>query len=53
MSQSEVGAMYGREGAYYGTVPSGYKNDVWIELVGFNNAQPDFGVGGQIISSGV
>ncbi len=36
--------MYGREGAYYSSVPDGYRNDVWIELIGFDNTEPDFGV---------
>ena len=45
MSRSEVGAMYGREGAYYGGAPASFKNDVWIELIGFDNTLEDFGVG--------
>lgn len=44
MSVCEVGAMYGREGAYYGGAPDTFKNDVWIELIGFDNTKEDFGV---------
>lgn len=44
MSRSEVGAMYGREGTYYGGAPKTFKNDVWMSLIGFDNTREDFGV---------
>jgi hypothetical protein len=44
MSNLQIGGMYGREGAYYGGAPARFRNDVWIELIGFDNQQPDFGV---------
>ncbi len=41
---NELGGMYGREGAYFGHLPDGFQNYVWIELIGFDNTRPDFGV---------
>lgn len=44
MLSSELGAMYGWEGAYFGSTPAGFENYVWMELIGFDNTQPDFGI---------
>lgn len=44
MSFSELGAMYGREGTYFARLPEGFENYVWMELIGFDNTAPDFGV---------
>ena len=44
MAISEVGALYGREGTYFGAVPEGSQNYVWMELIGFDNSVPDYGI---------
>ncbi len=44
MMHNEVGAMYGCEGRYYGQLPEGFENYVWMELIGFDNKAEDFGV---------
>jgi hypothetical protein len=36
--------MYGREGAYFGDKKEGFVNSLWIELIGFDNTSPDYGV---------
>ncbi len=40
----EQGGMYGKEGRYFEHLPAGFENYVWIELIGFDNTLPDFGV---------
>ncbi len=37
-------SMYGRKGAYFGSRKPGFYNFTWIELIGFDNTKPDFGV---------
>ena len=37
--------MYGYHDVYYGKKHEGFRNSVWIELIGFDNTLPDYGVG--------
>lgn len=45
MNLDNIGAMYGKEGAYWDNIPEAFGNYVWIELIGFDNEQEDCGVG--------
>ena len=36
--------MYGAKGRYFDIKTGGLQNSIWIELIGFDNALPDFGV---------
>lgn len=36
---------YGREHVYFHCEDKRFFNTVWIELIGFDNTQPDYGVG--------
>jgi hypothetical protein len=38
-------AIYGTKGAYFNTRPQGFINSIWIELIGFDNTEKDFGAG--------
>ncbi len=44
MNRSEKGGMYGAEGRYHSAMPKGFQEYVWIELIGFDNVSPDYGV---------
>lgn len=44
--------MYGRENEYFGKKVPGFNNFIWIELIGFDNTLPDFGVGSYIKNLG-
>lgn len=35
---------YGKKDAYFGTPKKDFKNSVWVELIGFDCMQPDYGV---------
>ena len=37
--------MYGYHDVYYGKKHEGFRNSIWIELIGFDNTLPDYGVG--------
>ena len=37
--------MYGYHDIYYGKHHEGFRNSIWIELIGFDNTLPDYGVG--------
>ena len=37
-------AVYGRMGQYFGAKKSGFSNNCWIELIGFDNTASDYGV---------
>ncbi|MDR2376993.1 MAG: hypothetical protein LBD96_11220 [Treponema sp.] len=45
-------AIYGREGAYFRAKPDGFINSTWIELIGFDNAAVDYGVGNYLDTLG-
>jgi len=45
MDINNIGGMYGREGTFFGNMPGGFENYVWIELIGFDNTKKDFGAG--------
>lgn len=37
--------MYGYHDIYFGKQHEGFRNSIWIELIGFDNTLPDYGVG--------
>ena len=45
MNLNNIGAMYGKKGAYWDNIPDGFGNYVWVELIGLDNEQEDCGVG--------
>ncbi|MBQ2707801.1 MAG: hypothetical protein IJF67_06005 [Clostridia bacterium] len=44
--------MYGYKDVYYNKKHEGFRNSVWIELVGFDNEAPDYGVGDFLSKTG-
>lgn len=37
--------MYGHHDIYFNRQHEGFRNSIWIELIGFDNTKPDYGVG--------
>ena len=44
--------MYGYRDVYYNQKHEGFRNSVWIELIGFDNTAPDYGVGDFLSKTG-
>ncbi|MBQ4259545.1 MAG: hypothetical protein IJB84_04675 [Lachnospiraceae bacterium] len=41
---NNIGAMYGKEGAFFHKMPKEFGNYIWMELIGFDNEKDDCGV---------